>query len=63
MARVPNHPPLLDRAAADVCGKTVTARFTGTRKEAQAILDEVDRRASEAAAKTEERKEPDGDDP
>ena len=54
-ARVPNHPPLLDRAAQDVGGKTAAFRFTGTREEAQAILDEIDRQANEIEAKTEKK--------
>lgn len=41
-ARSPNHPPLLDRAAQDIGGKTAAGRFTGTREEAQAVLDEID---------------------
>lgn len=54
-ARVPNHPPLLDRATADIGGKTAAFRFTGTREEAQAILDEIDRQAREIEAKTEKK--------
>ena len=45
-ARAPNHPPLLDRATADIGGKTAAFRFTGTREEAQAILDEIEAKAS-----------------
>lgn len=46
MVRVPNHPPLLDKAAADIGGKTPAFQFTGTREEAQAILDELDQHAA-----------------
>ena len=54
-ARVPNYPPLLDRAANDIVGKTAAFRFTGTREEAQAILDEIDRQVNEIEAKTEKK--------
>jgi hypothetical protein len=54
-ARVPDHPSLLARTAHDIGGKTVTFHFTGTREEAQAILDEIDRQANEIEAKTEKK--------
>ena len=54
-ARAPNHPPLLDRAADDVGGRSAAFRFTGTREEAQAILDAIDQQASEIEAKSEKK--------
>jgi hypothetical protein len=54
-ARTPNHPPLLDRAAHDIGGKTAAFRFTGTREEAQAILDAIDQQTSEIEAKSEKK--------
>lgn len=53
--RVPDHPPLLDRLAQDIYGKSVKVRFTSTREQAQAILDEIDRQVNEIEAKTEKK--------
>lgn len=54
-SRVPNYPPLLTRVAQDIGGKTAAFRFTGTREETQAILDEIDRQAREIEAKAEKK--------
>lgn len=53
--RVPDHPPRLDGANSVINGKTIQVRFTSTRKQAQAILDEIDRQAKEIEAKTEKK--------
>jgi hypothetical protein len=53
-ARVPNHPPI-ERIAHDIDVQSVKVRFTGTREQAQAILDEIDRQANEIEAKTEKK--------
>ena len=53
--RVPDHPSLLARAAHDIGGKTAAFRFTGTREEAQAILNAIDQQASEIEAKSEKK--------
>lgn len=54
-ARVPDYPPLVDRIAADIDGKIASVQFVSTRKQARAILDEIDRQAKENEAKTEKK--------
>ena len=54
-ARIPDHPPLVDRVAADIDGNITTVQFVSTRKQARAILDEIDRQAKEIEAKTEKK--------
>lgn len=53
-SRAPDHPPLLDRVSEDIGGKTVAVRFAGTREEAQAILDEIDAKASALSGRPED---------
>ena len=54
-ARVPDCPSLVERVAADIDGKIASVQFVSTRKQAQAILDEIDRQANEIEAKTEKK--------
>ena len=50
--RVPDHPPLLDAVGRIIGSKSVHFRFTGTREEAQAILDQLEAKAKAIALST-----------